>query len=95
MYYFYFIFTVNQNYRLKNRSNETDPRHNDVAGGGIGSVGGRSVVGRVSMGSGWVGLVGVDGCCLHMLHLKSVHRQTANHLSFTIRLASQANEPKK
>ena len=27
----------------------------------------------------------VGGCCLHVLHLKIVHRQMANHLSFMIR----------
>ena len=29
--------------------------------------------------------VGADGCCLHALHLKCVHRQTASNLSFMIR----------
>ena len=45
-------------------------------------MGREMVVGMVVVGSG-AGVVG--GCCLHVLHLKCIHRQTANDLSFMIR----------
>ena len=55
-------------------------------------VSSRGGVGRGSRGE-------VGGCCLHVLHLKSAHRQKSSDLSFMIRstrtVAPQANEPKR
>ena len=37
----------------------------------------------------------MGGCCLHVFHMKNVHRQVANHSSFDRLIAFVGREPKK